>query len=70
MRPSSFALERQRKYPINDLAHARNALARVAAHGTPAEKYEVRREVFAKFPSLKSGKSYQDYLRQKKARKR
>ena len=43
-------------YPIPDIAHARNALARVAQHGTPAEKAAVRRKVYAKFPSLKPKK--------------
>ena len=44
-------------YPINDAAHARNALARVSQHGTPSEKATVRRKVHAKFPSIliKSG---------------
>jgi len=40
------------KYPIPDLAHARNALARVAQHGTPAEKALVQRKVHAKFPGI------------------
>lgn len=39
-------------YPIPDIAHARNALARVSAHGSPAEKAAVRRKVCAKFPQL------------------
>lgn len=42
-----------RKYPIHDLAHGRNALARVAANGTPAEKAKVRSAVYAKYPGLK-----------------
>ena len=42
-------------YPIPDKAHARNALARVVAFGTPAEKAAVRAKVRAKFPSI--GKS-------------
>ena len=33
----SFAFPGKRKYPIPDKAHARNALARVAQNGTPAE---------------------------------
>jgi hypothetical protein len=68
MRSSSFALEKERKYPIDTIGRARNALARVATFGTPAEKYEVRHEVFAKYPSLKDGRAYQDFLKQKKAR--
>jgi hypothetical protein len=39
-------------YPIPDLNHARNALARVAQHGSPAEKAEVRRKVREKFPNI------------------
>ena len=44
-------------YPINDAAHARNALARVAQHGSSAEKATVRRKVAAKFPNIGKGKS-------------
>ena len=54
---SAFALKKGRydgAYPIPDLAHARNALARVSAHGTPGEKAAVRRAVYAKFPQLKA----------------
>jgi hypothetical protein len=40
-------------YPIQDLPHARNALARVAQHGTSAEKAQVRRAVYRKYPALK-----------------
>ena len=35
---SDFAQPSKRKYPINDKAHARNALARVSQHGTADEK--------------------------------
>jgi hypothetical protein len=48
----SFALPGKRKYPIPDKAHARNALARVAQHGTPEEKKKVRAAVRRRFPSL------------------
>lgn len=37
-------------YPIPDLAHARNALAR--SSGKPVEA-EVKRKVYAKYPQLK-----------------
>lgn len=54
LKGSSFAVDGQkRKYPIHDIAHARNALARVSAHGTPAEKAQVRRKVSARYPSLR-----------------
>lgn len=39
-------------YPIPDKAHARNALARVSQHGTPAEKSKVRAAVHRKFPDI------------------
>jgi hypothetical protein len=39
-------------YPINNPSHARNALARVAQHGTAAEKKTVRAKVHAKYPSI------------------
>jgi hypothetical protein len=47
----AFALKGGR-YPIPDKAHARNALARVAQHGTAQEKAEVRRKVHGKFPAI------------------
>lgn len=43
-----------RRYPIHDMAHARNALARVSQYGTPEEKRKVRAAVYRKYPSLKS----------------
>ena len=56
----SFALPGKRKYPIPDKAHARNALARVAQHGTPAEQKKVEAAVRKRYPSLgKSGKKSQ-----------
>ena len=48
----SFALPGKRKYPIPDKSHARNALARVAQHGTPEEQKKVRKAVVKRFPSL------------------
>ncbi|MGA7317996.1 MAG: DUF6582 domain-containing protein [Silvibacterium sp.] len=53
----SFAEPDKRKYPIEDEAHARNALSRVAQSGTPAEKAKVKAAVKKKYPSIgKSGK--------------
>lgn len=65
MPKGEFALPSKRKggkggYPIEDKAHARNALSRVSANGSPAEKAEVRRKVHAKFPSVGSGKRLGD----------
>jgi hypothetical protein len=51
--PKNFAIPSEKKYPINDIAHARNALARVAQNGTPEEKTKVKRAVYKKYPSLK-----------------
>jgi hypothetical protein len=53
LKKSSFALPEEEKYPIPDIEHARNALARVAQHGTAAEKKKVRAAVEKKYPSLK-----------------
>jgi hypothetical protein len=39
-------------YPIPDKSHARNALSRVAQHGSSAEKARVRAKVKAKFPGI------------------
>jgi hypothetical protein len=52
MKSSTFALPRQRAYPINDMNHARMALAMVAAHGTDGEQSKVKRAVYKKYPSL------------------
>ena len=41
-----------RSYPIEDASHARNALARVAQHGSPELQKEVREKVHAKYPSI------------------
>jgi hypothetical protein len=49
---TAFALPAERKYPIEDVAHARNALARVAQYGTPAEKAKVRAAVKRRYPGL------------------
>lgn len=52
----SFALP-GRRYPIEDAAHARNALARVSQHGTPSEMRKVMSAVHRKYPSMKMNKS-------------
>ncbi|HET7474656.1 MAG TPA: DUF6582 domain-containing protein [Dermatophilaceae bacterium] len=55
LKRKSFALPDERKYPIPDKAHARNALARVAQHGTKEEQKKVRKAVEKRYPSLKKG---------------
>lgn len=47
----NFALP-DRRYPIENPSHARNALSRVSANGTPAEKAKVRSAVHRKYPSI------------------
>ena len=47
----TFALP-NRRYPINDPNHARNALARVSQFGSPAEIAKVRAAVHNKFPEI------------------
>lgn len=63
--PASFALPGKGEgpkgkgsgsYPIPDASHARNALARVAQHGSPTEQAAVRAKVKAKYPGIKQGK--------------
>jgi hypothetical protein len=53
---SSFAIPSKKpesgSYPIPDKSHARNALARVSQHGSPAEKAKVRAAVHRKYPSI------------------
>lgn len=52
IKDENFALP-GRRYPIENLAHGRNAIARVMQHGTPEEQAEVKRKVYAKYPALK-----------------
>jgi hypothetical protein len=50
-----FALPSKRKFPIPDISHARNALAR--ANQGEGDPDTIRAAVYAKYPSLKkSGK--------------
>lgn len=51
----SFALP-NRRYPIHDISHARNALARVAQYGSGQEKARVRSKVHQKYPSIRGTK--------------
>lgn len=52
LKDSDFALE-GRRYPIHDLSHARNALARVAANGNSDEQAKVKAAVYRRYPTLK-----------------
>lgn len=61
IKKSNFAIPKKApksgSYPIHDISHARNALARVSQHGTPSEKATVRRKVYKKYPSLRKNKA-------------
>jgi hypothetical protein len=48
----NFAEPAERKYPIEDESHARNALSRVSQFGSPAEKSKVRSAVKNKYPGI------------------
>ena len=48
----SFAIPEKRAYPIEDKAHARNALARVSQFGTLTQKAEVRTAIHRKYPGI------------------
>lgn len=52
IKEENFALP-GRRYPIHDLSHAKNALARVAQNGTPDEQAKVKAAVYSKYPALK-----------------
>ena len=58
LKSSNFVFPGERKYPIEDEAHGRNALARVSQHGSPAEKAKVRAAVHRKYPGI--GKKHKD----------
>jgi hypothetical protein len=51
--PASSFAGPDRSYPVNDMSHARNALARVSQHGTAELKARVRAKVHKKFPGIK-----------------
>lgn len=59
LKKGEFAEPGKRKYPIEDKAHARNALARVSQFGTAEEKANVRAAVRRKYPSI--GKRKRSY---------
>ncbi len=55
---SSFVDKKDRKYPIEDVSHARNALARVSQFGSSSEKAKVRSAVHKKFPNIQEKKKH------------
>lgn len=54
IKEKNFALPGHR-YPIHDSTHARNALARVAQHGSAEEQAVVRAKVHKKYPGIEQG---------------
>jgi hypothetical protein len=58
------------RYPIHDVAHARNALVRVRQHGTPAEKSKVYAAVSKKYPALATRSEVIPEKQQRKAEKK
>jgi ribosome assembly protein YihI (activator of Der GTPase) len=52
IKTKNFAIPKGRRYPIENEAHARNALARVDQHGSPGEKHQVYAAVAKKYPGL------------------
>lgn len=50
--PASDFAGPDRSYPVNDMSHARNALARVSQFGTGDLKARVRAKVRKKFPDI------------------
>lgn len=48
-------------YPINDRAHAANALSRVSQFGSSSEKAKVRAAVHRKFPGMGSDRANHRY---------
>lgn len=52
MPKSQFVFPKTKRYPVEDEAHARAALSRVAADGSPAEQAMVRKVVRDKFPHI------------------
>lgn len=54
---TAFAYPSQRKYPIHDRSHARNALARAAQKGTSGTYAHVARAVNRRYPGMAKGKA-------------
>lgn len=58
--PSGQFAGPDRSYPIEDKSHARNALSRVSANGSPAVKAKVRAAVHRKYPGIGKSKKLGD----------
>lgn len=62
-----FAEPEKDAYPIEDKAHARDALSRVSTNGTAAERAEVRDAVADKYPQIKQTKGKNKKRRSREA---
>lgn len=49
---SKFGLPKTKQYPLDTAGRARDALSRVSANGTSAQRAEVRRNVAKAYPSI------------------
>lgn len=52
MPKGEFVFPAERRYPVNDANHARNALSRVSQFGSESEKEKVRAAVHRKYPGI------------------
>ena len=49
---NAFVFPKERKYPIEDASHARNALARAAQHLGPDGQAKVKAAVKRRYPNI------------------
>ena len=66
----NFAIPGKEKYPIHDVAHARNALVRVRQFGSPSEKSRVYSAVTKQYPALATRSSVVPQKLQRKAERK
>ena len=62
---SDFVFPKDRRYPIQDIEHARNALARVSQFGSPEEQAKVRAAVYSRYPELKESSDVKEKVKKK-----
>lgn len=55
IKPKNFAMPKSKSYPIQDKAHARNALARAAQSKTKGSYKAIAAKVHAKYPDIGRG---------------
>ncbi len=67
MKASTFALRKERKYPLNNLGRARNAIVRARTFATPKQRRRIYNAIIRKYPALaKRSKVIQTYRRRKR----